>query len=224
MKRELTVQGKTIEAAIELACDQLGTKPDEIQYEVLEEPKKGFLGMGAVQAKVKVWILLPPAEVAATFVRTVLKDMDINANVQYCKNADGDLIIKVAGEEAGMLIGYHGETLDTLQHLVNLATNRKDYPNEKREYTRVVLDIEGYRERREETLRILARKLAASVRKTQKNIKLEPMSATDRRVIHSEIQKYKGITTFSVGQEPKRRVVVAIDKNDSANDEATENE
>ncbi len=216
MKKELTVYGKTVDAAVQSACEQLGVNADQVTYDVIEEPKKGFLGMGAVQACVKVTYVVPAEDIAVSFVKTVLSDMGIDAEIKCGRNDDGDLSIQVVGEEAGALIGFHGETLDTLQFLTNLATNRREPGAPKKEYTRVVLDIEGYRAKREETLRNLARKLASSVKKNNRSVKLEPMSSADRRVIHSEIQKYEGITTFSIGQEPKRRVVVAIDRGNPA--------
>ncbi len=223
MKREIITHGKTVEAAVDIACEQFGVKPEQVTYEVLEEPKKGFLGMGAVQARVKVTYRLTPAEIAVKFVNTILADMEIEANVMHRFNKDGDLCIRINGESAGILIGHHGDTLDTLQYIVNLAANRKESENDKREYTRVVLDVEGYREKREATVRALAGKLASRVKKTNRSIKLEPMSAHERRVIHSEIQKIEGVTTFSIGQEPKRRIVVAVDRGENSK-EKTEKE
>ncbi len=225
MNKEIITHGKTIEAAVEVACEQFGVKPEDVTYEVLEEPKKGFLGMGAVQARVKVIYRLKPAEIAVKFVKTLLEDMEIEAQVLHHFNGDGDLVIKVVGDSAGILIGHHGETLDTVQYIVNLAANRKESEKDKREYTRVVLDVEGYREKREETIRALARKLSSRVKKSGRSIKLEPMSSQERRVIHSEIQKIPGVTTFSIGQDPKRRIVVAIDKEHAAKEaaEAAEN-
>ncbi len=225
MKREIITHGKTIEAAVDIACEQFGVKPEDVTYEVLEEPKKGFLGMGAVQARVKVTYRLKPSEIAVNFVKTLLADMEIEAQVSHNTNNDGDLVIKIVGDPAGVLIGHHGETLDTIQYIVNLAANRKESAEDKREYTRIVLDVEGYREKREDTVRSLARKLASRVKKSGRSVKLEPMSAQERRVIHSEIQKIPGVTTFSIGQEPKRRIVVAIDRNDnSATEKSVETE
>jgi hypothetical protein len=105
--------------------------------------------------------------------------------------------------------GHHGDTLDAFQYLVNLAANKKE--SDERKYTRITVDIENYREKREQTLRQLARRMAAKVKKTGKSISLEPMSAYERRIIHSEIQLIDGVSTNSVGSESSRRVVLYPD-------------
>ena len=120
------------------------------------------------------------------------------------------------GRSAGSLIGYHGETMDALQYLTNLAANKKSGEEEKREYQKILLDIENYREKRAETLKALARRMAGRVLKYGKNISLEPMSAYERRIIHSEVQGIQGVTTYSVGTDNNRRVVIALD-NDEEN-------
>ncbi len=212
MKKELIVQGKTNELALADACTQLGVAAEDVEYVVLEEAKKGFLGIGATPVKLKVTYRMKPSEIAIEFVKKVIADMDIEAEVTSSINEDGDLCISITGENAGVLIGHHGDTMDSLQYLVNLASNRKESPDDDREYTRVVIDIENYRAKREETLRALARRMATKVLKYKKNFTLEPMSPQERRVIHSEIQHIEGVTTFSVGQEASRRVVIALER------------
>lgn len=213
MKKEMIAQGKTAELATAEACKQLGVSVDEVTVQVLEEEKKGFLGIGASPAKVQVTYNLKPSEIAIEFVKTVLADMNIEATVSGTVNEDGDFCISINGESAGILIGHHGDTMDSLQYLVNLAANKKETPEDGREYTRVVIDIENYREKREQTLRTLAQKMAQRVLKYKKSLTLEPMTSQERRVIHSEIQQIDGVVTYSVGQEASRRVVIAIDKN-----------
>ena len=108
-----------------------------------------------------------------------------------------------------MLIGHHGEALDSLQYLANLANTKKN-ANGERNRRRVTIDIEGYRAKREETLRALARKMAAKALRQRRNVMLEPMSAYERRIIHSEIQGIAGVSTNSIGSDNNRKIVIYL--------------
>ena len=121
-----------------------------------------------------------------------------------------DVLITVDGKNAGVLIGHHGETMDALQYLANLAANKK-VNGEKREYAKITLDIEGYRAKREAALRSMARKKASAVLKYKKSVMLEPMNPYERRIVHSEVQKIEGVSTNSIGSENNRRVVLFLD-------------
>ena len=211
MKQELIVTGASIEEALKNGAEQLGVMPEELNYEVLEEPKKGFLGIGRVAAKLKVSYTVDPAHTALDFVRTLVADMGFDANVSMSDGEDGEKIISIDGNDAGALIGYHGETMDALQYLANLAANKKADENDKRAFTKVVIDVENYRTKRAETLKALARRMAAKVLKYRKKVMLEPMSANERRIIHSEVQSIKGVTTYSIGQDNNRKVVIALE-------------
>ena len=206
MKKDIIVTAKTIEDAAIEGASQLGVTREDVEIEVLEEPKKGFLGMGAAPAKVKVTYILKPLEAARNFIETLMADLDIQAEIQIHDDGNGESLITIEGEGASILIGHHGDTLEAFQYLVNLAANKKD--DEDRQYTRITVNIENYREKREETLRKLAAKMAAKVKKTGRNIALEPMNAYERRIIHAEIQKIEGVSTNSVGAEGNRRVVI----------------
>lgn len=206
MKKELIISAKTVEEAIVDGTAQLGVSKEDISYEILEEPKKGFLGMGAIPAKVKVTYILKPLEAARAFVETLLRDLGIEGEISVHDDGDGEALITITGEGVSALIGHHGDTMEAFQYLVNLAANKKD--DEGRQYTRINIDIENYREKREETLRRLSAKVAAKVKKSGKNIALEPMNAYERRIIHAEIQKIDGVSTNSVGVEGNRRVIV----------------
>lgn len=206
MKKELVISAKTVEEAASDGAAQLGVSREDIVYEILEEPKKGFLGMGASPAKIKVTYVLKPLEAARSFIETLLKDFGIEGEVILHDDGNGEALITITGEGASALIGHHGDTLEAFQYLVNLAANKKD--DEGRQYTRISIDIENYREKREETLRKLAAKMAAKVKKSGKNIALEPMNAYERRIIHAEIQKIEGVSTNSVGAEGNRRVII----------------
>ena len=206
MKKDIIVTAKTIEEAALEGATQLDVAREDVEIEVLEEPKKGFFGMGAAPAKVKVTYILKPLEAARNFIETLMADLDIQAEIQIHDDGNGESLITIEGESASILIGHHGDTLEAFQYLVNLAANKKD--DEDRQYTRITVNIENYREKREETLRKLASKMAAKVKKTGRNIALEPMNAYERRIIHAEIQKIEGVSTNSVGAEGNRRVVI----------------
>ena len=206
MKKDIIVTAKTVEDAAQNGAAQLGVSREDVEIEVLEEPKKGFLGMGAAPAKVKVTYILKPLEAARNFIETLMDDLGITAEIQIHDDGNGESLITIEGEGASILIGHHGDTLEAFQYLVNLAANKKD--DEERQYTRITVNIENYREKREETLRKLAAKMAAKVKKSGRNIALEPMNAYERRIIHAEIQKIEGVSTNSVGTEGNRRVVI----------------
>ena len=143
--------------------------------------------------------------------------MELNLTVAKKAGSNDDILITVDGEGAGLLIGHHGETLDSLQYLANLAANKK-VKGEKREYVKITLDVEGYRAKREEALRALARRMAAKVVKGKKSVMLEPMNPYERRIIHSEVQGIAGVSTNSIGSENNRRIVMFLD--DTAEEEA----
>lgn len=211
MRKEYVASGKTVEIAVERGAKELGVSIDKVTYEVISEAKKGFLGFGEAPAKVKVIYELLPIDIGCSFVKTILSDMEIEAEVEVLDGEDGNKIVNITGTDAGILIGHHGETLDQLQYLVNLAANKKADADDEREYTRILVDIEGYRAKREQTLRNLARRTAARVLKYKRSVTLEPMCAYERRIIHSEVQGIPGVMTNSIGVENNRRIVVFLD-------------
>ncbi len=212
LNNELRTQGKTVEEAVKRAANQLGVSPETIKYEVITEPKKGFLGIGEVPATIRVITKKDPSELALDFIDSLIENMGIEAEVSMEDTSDGDKLIRIYGEDASVLIGHHGDTLDSLQYLCNLAANKKADENDDREYTRITVDIEDYRKRREATLRALAKRMASKVLKYKRNITLEPMTPYERRIIHSEIQGIDGVTTNSIGQDSNRRVVIIYEK------------
>ena len=212
MKKEITVTAKTVADAVARAVEELGApSADAIEYTVLEEPKKGMIfGIGAVPAKVLATYTLGGEYTALEFVKNLLADMKIEAEVTMSDGDNDDKLISVTGEGASVLIGHHGDTLDSLQYLANLAANRKE-EGEKRKFVRVALDVEGYRSKREEALRALARKMADKVLRYKKSVMLEPMTPYERRIIHSEVQKIDGVATNSIGSDGNRKVVMYLD-------------
>ena len=218
MKKELIVTAKTVDEAKEKAAAELGVAIENIEFEVLEEGKRGFLGIGATEAKVCATYTLGGSDIALAFIEQVVKDMELNLTVAKKEGNNDDILITVDGEGAGLLIGHHGETLDSLQYLANLAATKK-IKGEKHDYVKVTLDIEGYRAKREETLRALARRMAAKVVKYKKSVMLEPMNPYERRIIHSEVQHVAGVSTNSIGSENNRRVVMFLDDSKATDEE-----
>ena len=211
MKKEVITSAKTIEEAVALAVEQLGAPDaDKIEYTVLEEPKKGLFGIGSSDAKICATYTVGGEQNALGFIRTLLKDMSIEADVAMCDGENGEKRISVTGEDAAILIGHHGDTLDSLQYLANLAANKR-VDGKKEDYVKITVDVEGYRAKREETLRALARRMAAKVQKYKKSVMLEPMNPYERRIIHSEIQNIEGVSTNSIGSENNRKVVIFLE-------------
>ena len=143
------------------------------------------------------------------FVKTVISDIGLDAVATLYSCDDGTRRITITGNDASTLIGHHGDTLDALQYLANLASARKNI-NGERDKSRVTLDIEGYRAKREETLRALARRMAAKAQRNKRSVMLEPMTAYERRIIHSEIQNIEGVSTNSVGSDNNRKIVIFL--------------
>jgi spoIIIJ-associated protein len=261
--------GKDINEAVELALIDLKVSRDEVEVTVLEEPTKGFLGIGAKLAKVRVEKKAPqkpekpekkepekkapekkeqpkksskPKEKKTSDKKSqekkpeekkkniVLDDVDINdlkvveehealtflkditgkmgLDLDFSARVGEDLVyVEMSGKDSRTVIGKRGQTLDAIQYLTSLVVNR-----EKEKYTKVVVDAENYRAKRERTLEQLANRLAAKVVKTRKHIRLEPMNPYERKVIHATLQKNPNITTRSEGEEPYRRVVIELKK------------
>jgi len=216
MKKEVVVTGKTIEQAVEIGANELKMDKDDVTYEVLELPKKGFLGLGSTDAKVKVMGRASDSDTAVEFIEKIIGHMKINAMPKVIEETDDEIKIDIIGDNLGTLIGYHGEILDSLQYLTYLAVNKGDISEsdsgsgeEKSGTVKISLDIENYRKKREETLKSLAKKMAERVLKYNKPVTLEPMNAYERRIIHSTIQDIEGVSTHSIGQENDRRIVIS---------------
>jgi spoIIIJ-associated protein len=211
VKKEVTITAKTTELALEEAAKQLGAPSVEaLEYEIVEKEKKGFLGLGSTPAVVHVSYRQGGVEIAREFIERLLADMKIEATLTLVDVENADKQINIDGKDVGALIGHHGETLDSLQYLVNLAANQKT-EGEKREFVKITIDIEGYRAKREEALRSLARRMADRVIKYKKSVMLEPMNPYERRIIHSEVQNIKGVSTNSIGSENNRKVVIYLE-------------
>ncbi|MDP4146745.1 MAG: RNA-binding cell elongation regulator Jag/EloR [Bacillota bacterium] len=198
--------GKTVDEALKNALNELNVSRDKVDVEILDEGSKGLLNIiGKRSARIKVTVKRDYSEQARTFLKNVLDTMGIDANIQV-KEDKNNININITGANMGLIIGYRGETLDSLQYLVSLVVNK----GHEGEYKRIVLDTENYRLKREETLKKLAYRIARKVQKSGRLTRLEPMNPYERRIIHSALQDDKSIKTYSEGEEPFRRVVIDI--------------
>lgn len=206
--KTIEMTGKTVDEALQNALDELKLTKENVDVEIVDEGSKGLFNLiGVKPAKVRVTKRPDSIDNARKFLTDVLKSMNIKADINI-KEENDVVNINLYGDKMGLVIGYRGETLDSLQYLVSLVINR-DHDNP---YKRVVLDAENYRSKREETLVRVAQKTAYKVRKSKRPYKLEPMNPCERRVIHSALQEFNDINTYSEGEEPFRRIVISFKK------------
>ena len=187
-------------------------KPEKKIEKKHDEPKTSAPKSEVIpeaELKMERRIVSEGEDMSFDFVKTVIADIGLNAEAELYSCEDGTRRITIVGDDASALIGHHGDTLDALQYLANLASARKNIKGE-RDKSRVTLDIEGYRKKREETLRALARRMAAKALRNRRSVMLEPMSAYERRIIHSEIQNIEGVSTNSIGSDNNRKIVIFL--------------
>ena len=206
----LEVTGKTVDEAIEKALAQLGVGRDDVEVVVVDKGRSGILGLGSGEAKVRVDLRSGDlVDLAKATIENILRIMGVKATVGLPETPvragageTGDnLTFNIDGEDAGLLIGRRGETLSSLQFLVNFILSRKV---QNRVQTNI--DVEGYRERRYESLRALANRMAERVANTGRPFTLEPMPARERRIIHMELTNHSRVTTESSGEGDDRKV------------------
>lgn len=221
--------GKNYEEAVSDALNKVGLSKDQVSIELIEEPKKRFFSiLEHKQIKVRVTeveqvkeevksvektheVKEAPAEAVEEAEKTVRKFLEeyfekMGVNLEIAtKYENGLLKFDITGEKAGVIIGYRGESLEALRLLASTIANRK-----KENYVKIVLDVEGYRKKREKTLEELAIKVAHTVVSKRKSITLEPMVPSERRIIHTTLQNNPKVKTASIGQEPYRKVVISL--------------
>ncbi len=208
MRNWIETTGKTVEDAIMEAKIQLQTTEDNIDYEIIEEPSSGFLGLNKKPAIIKAAVKETIKDKAVNFLVDVLNCMEIHNEVKCTYDEEEKTMnFEILGDDMGVLIGKRGQTLDSLQYLISLVVNK-----DSDDYIKIKLDTENYRERRKETLENLAKNIAGKVKKTGKAVALEPMNPYERRIIHSALQNDKYVETHSEGEEPYRKVVVTLKK------------
>ena len=207
MIRDVIATGKTVALALEAGAAELGRTPDQVQHEVLEEGKKGLFGIGAAEAKVRVFIPETPAIRAVEFLEKLIENMRLNASVVVVSETEKEVCLNVVGQGLGALIGRRGDVLDSVQYLATLSAYLG-----RPGYYRVSVDAQGYRAKRADTLCGMARRMAEKVLKYHRAFALEPMSAYERRIVHAECQNIEGVTTYSVGEGADRKIVIAPQK------------
>lgn len=207
MSKTIQKSAKTVKEALALALSELNLTESDVTYEVIEEGSKGIFGIGAKDALVAVTPKVNFEARAYNFLTDVFVSMGLKVDIDItCE--EKRMNINLSGENMGIVIGKRGDTLDALEHLVSLCVNRGDG-----DYIRVSLDTENYREKRRATLVNLAENLAHSVVKNKKKVTLEPMNSNERRIIHSTLQNNTYVDTYSIGDEPNRKVVIALKRN-----------
>ena len=204
-----TFSAKSVEEAVNKAMIELGIPSDSLEYEVVEKGSSGILGLfGSKPAVIKAWKKKNFLDDGEEFLQSVFNEMGLTVTVEMNYDSEEKVVnINLVGNDTGMSIGKRGQTLDSLQHLVSLVMNKNS-----ENYVRVKLDTENYRERRKETLEMLAKNIAYKVKRTRRSVALEPMTPYERRIIHSALQDDKYCYTKSEGEEPYRHVVVFLKK------------
>ena len=200
----LEFKGKTKDEALMQASVELGVPSTDLEYEVISEETKGFLGIGSKPCIIKARKKKTFLDDVKEYLDSLFKAMDIQTEIQMDFDEEENVLsINLEGPEMGILIGKRGQTLDALQYIITLAINKK---SESR--IRVKLDTENYRARRKETLENIAFK----VKRSKRSFALEPMNPYERRIIHATLQNDKYVATRSEGEEPYRKVIVYLKK------------
>ena len=208
MLKSVEKTAKTMEEALASALEELGVSEDRVTVEILEEPSKGLFGfIGGKPARILVNVRpLDALTVGKQFLSDLFQSMHIAVELEVAvSEEEGPVAVNLRGEDLGILIGKHGQTLDALQYLTNLAANR-----DAEEKMKFVIDVEEYRRRRAETLTRLAQRLASKVKRMGEPVVLEPMTPHERKIIHMALQDDRRISTYSEGEEPNRKVVIAL--------------
>ena len=205
MCKSIEIEGRSIDEAVFAALNELEISEEEAEIEIIDEGNKGIFGLiGNRLAKVRVTKRENSQDKIMKFFNPIFDKMKIKPSVDISENEDS-IKIKLSGDNIGIIIGRRGETLDALQYLVGLVINK-----DKENYKRIVLDVCDYRKNREDTLVSLSKRLAEKVIKSRRSITLEPMNPYERRIIHSTLQNNRYVETYSVGEEPNRKVVIKV--------------
>lgn len=227
MAKSIICEGKTSTEAIEKGLKELGCKKDDVEIKVIEENKKALFSI-LDERIVKVELTLKENAVKEDKpekVKKIASEEEMKAgrekvevflnsfkelfgNIDYSiEEKDGMLYIEITGENASKLIGYRGDTINSLQNILFAIANAENTNKVK-----ISINIENYKEKREKTLTGLAKKIENQVKKTGRRVVLEPMTAYDRKIVHTALQDSKYVTTYSIGEEPRRKLVVETKK------------
>ncbi len=208
MIKEAIATGATVQEAYEAAAKELNAPEGvDVQFDVLAQPKAKTLGLfGGSSAKVRAYYEVSSFAKAEAYLLNILKGLGIEeASVKFDESEEDIRITLECGDDYGSIIGRRGETLDSIQYLTRLVLNRGSD-----DFKRVSINVGNYREKREDTLRALAKKNAARVRKYGRNVVLDPMNPYERRIIHTTIQEIEGVSSHSVGSDSERKVVITL--------------
>ncbi|HBI7233320.1 TPA: protein jag [Listeria monocytogenes] len=200
--RDITAQGSNVEEAIQNALATIETTRDKVEVEVLDEGKKGIFGIGSRLAMVKVIEKEDGIQVAIDYLLDVATKMGAVITIDV-EEVGKDVKLQIKGDSLGMLIGKHGQTLNALQYLTQLIANKTTS-----QYKNIIVNVGDYRERRHETLVILANKMADKALKTKRAVHLEPMPSFERKIIHAILSENEQIETHSEGRDPYRYIVI----------------
>ena len=204
---------KTVDEALTNAMLELKTTEDNLEYEIIEKDTSGFLGLFSKPATIRVKEKKDIEEIAKNFLEDMLSNMSVKAEVSTLYDQEKSTIdMNINGEDMGIVIGKRGQTLDAIQYLVSLVVNKNSDS-----YIKIKVDTENYRIRRKETVENLARNIASKVKRTKKSVALEPMNPYERRIIHSALQGDKFVETYSEGEDPYRKVIIASKKKSNYN-------
>jgi len=211
----LEMSGKTVEEAIQRALAELGVSREEVKVTVLKEGKHGVLGLGAEEARIRVEPLVPApeesdiADAAKGILEALLSMMGVAASVapparSFVEGeATAPIAFDIKGDDLGILIGRRGQTLSCLQYIVRLIVG-----HQTEAWVPIIIDVEGYKQRRYEALQALAKRIAEQVKAGGEPFALEPMSAYERRIIHLALAEHPDVTTQSIGEGEARKVVI----------------
>ncbi|MEN1760078.1 RNA-binding cell elongation regulator Jag/EloR [Anoxynatronum sibiricum] len=199
--------GKTVEEAIANGLKELGCARENVEVKILEAPYRGLLGLiGSKDAKVQLSLMDQTEDETRLFLQDLFQAMELEVDI-HIDYDDDQMRIDLSGPNMGMVIGKRGQTLDAVQYITSLVANKH-----RDKYVKVMLDTENYREKREQTLIRLANKMAKTVKMTRKTMVLEPMNPYERRIIHAALQSDPRVQTYSEGEEPYRKVAIALKK------------
>lgn len=197
--------GPTTDEIVAAVAEEYGVSESRLQVEVLEEAREAFLGfIGGSKARARVTVLPDPRDIADYFVHEVIATLNPEARCEI-EEDDRRFIVYIEGGDVGNLIGKHGATLNALQYLANIVSNRYEGTPK----VDVEVDVSGYRDSRTRSLQELSQRLAEKVIQTGRAVELEPMTAAERKVIHITLKEIDGIATYSTGNEPNRSIVIA---------------
>jgi len=216
--KKLEISAKTVEEAIQRALEQLGISREEVEVTILKEGRLGILGLGAEEARIRVRSLVEMpekesdiAETAKGVLEVLLTEMGVVASVvlqpksEEEEEATAPITLNIKGDDLGILIGRRGQTLSCLQYIVRLIV-----AHQTKTWVPITIDVEGYKQRRYEALRVLALRMAEQVKLRGVPFTLEPMSAYERRIIHLTLADHPDVTTQSIGEGEVRKVVILL--------------